>query len=722
MDKLNDLSKYPISSIHGVGKVKAQAYNRLGVESVRDLIYFFPRAYENRSHISLLCETTPDIKSATVLTVATSPRVHLIRKGMSLLKFRAFDESGACEITYFNQDYLKNSFPIGSTFRFFGKVERVGKKFEMSAPVAEPYFEGKPLPPFAPIYSLSDGLSQKQVASHVEAALSLMGDNASDCMPKEIIEKHKLCDISFAIKEIHKPSDIKSLAEAKRRLIFDEFFKFAAGMALSAKRVTREGVAHKCPDADISALLQLLPYTLTCGQAQAISDIAKDMESDIPMSRIVIGDVGCGKTVVAAAAMYIAVKNGGQAALMAPTEILATQHFADLSPMFESLGIKCALLIGSLTPAKKAKIQAALATDNPNERIDIVIGTQALISEKVEFFCPALTVIDEQHRFGVNQRATLSKKSRHSHMLVMSATPIPRSLALVMYGDLNLSKITEMPSGRQKVDTFLVDESYRARLDAFIEKQVSEGSQVYIVCPAVEEKELEDDEIDLSGIPMSALDFIEKPSTPPLKAAVQYAKELSARLPNIPISFVHGKLKTAVKDAEMADFASGKTRVLVSTTVIEVGVNVPNATLMIVENAERFGLSQLHQLRGRVGRSSKKSYCILVSGAKSKNQLSESSRARLETMCHSYDGFSIAEEDLKQRGPGDFLCLSSSREIRQSGDMYFKIADMCEDASLMDEAFCAAKEFVAQNPNLESHAPLLQDIQRMFTLQSDIIS
>ena len=721
MEKLNDLSKYPIGSINGVGKVKRAAYNRLGVENLRDLIYFFPRAYENRSHISLLCETSPDLKNAVILTVATAPRVHLIRRGMSLLKFRAFDESGVCEITYFNQDYLKSTFPIGSTFRFFGKVEKVGKNYEMSSPVAEPYFEDKPLPPFAPIYPLTDGLSQKQIASHVDSALSLIENNIPDCMPRDILDRHGLCDISFAINQIHKPTDIKSLSEAKRRLIFDEFFKFATGMAISAKKVTREGTAKKCPDSDVSPLLSLLPYKLTDGQTNAISDIARDMKNDIPMSRIVIGDVGCGKTVVAAAAMYIAVKNGGQAALMAPTEILATQHYADLAPMFEALGIKCALLVGSLTPAKKARVQAMLSSVDPDERIDIVIGTQALISEKVEFFSPALTVIDEQHRFGVNQRATLSKKSRHSHMLVMSATPIPRSLALVMYGDLNLSKITEMPVGRQKVDTFLVDESYRSRLDAFIEKQVSEGSQVYIVCPAVEEKELEDDEIDLSGIPLSSLDYIEKPSAPPLKAAVQYADELAARLQNLRIGFVHGKLKTAEKDTVMNNFARGNIDVLVSTTVIEVGVNVPNATLMIVENAERFGLSQLHQLRGRVGRGSKKSYCILVAGTKSKAQLSENSRARLETMTRSYNGFEIAEEDLKQRGPGDFLCLSTSREIRQSGDMYFKLADMCEDASLMEEAFAAAREFI-KNENLDDHKPLLDDIQKMFTLQSDIIS
>ncbi len=722
MDNSIDLSKYPIGSLHGVGKVKAQAYNRLGVETLRDLIYFFPRAYENRSHVSLLCEAPTDVKSALILTVATSPRLHRIKKGMTLLKFRAFDESGVCEITYFNQDYLKDKFPIGALFRFYGKVERVGNKYEMSSPVAEPYFEGKPLPPFAPIYSLTEGLSQKQIASHVEAALTLAGKSFADYIPKDILDRHNLCDIGFALNQIHKPTDVKSLAEAKRRLIFDEFFKFAAGMSLSAKKVTRDETARPCPDTDISKLLEMLPYTLTNGQAQAISDIAEDMKKALPMSRIIIGDVGCGKTVVAAAAMYIAVKNGGQAALMAPTEILAHQHYDDLSPLFAKLGIKCALLTGSLTPSKKAKIQSLIASDDPDERIDIVIGTQALISDKVEFFSPALTVVDEQHRFGVNQRATLSKKSRHTHMLVMSATPIPRSLALVMYGDLDVSKITEMPSGRQMVDTFLVDESYRARLDAFIEKQVNEGSQVYVVCPAVEEKDLEDDEIDLSGIPMSALDFIEKPTQPPLKAAVQYAKELSERLPNIPIAFVHGKLKPSVKDFEMADFAAGNIRVLVSTTVIEVGVNVPNATLMIVENAERFGLSQLHQLRGRVGRGSKKSWCILVSGTKSRNQLSEGARNRLETMCRSYDGFSIAEEDLKQRGPGDFLRLSSSREIRQSGDTYFKLADMCEDASLMDEAFAEARELVSENPELYGCEALLEDIQKMFTLQGDIIS
>ncbi len=723
---MKSLDQIPVSDLKGVGRVKAQAYANAGVETLLDLIYFFPRAYENRANIVPLSQTTPDGKCATILTVATEPKIANIRRGMSLLKFRAFDESGICDITYFNQNYLKDKFPIGSTFRFYGKVEKKKTKYEMTSPTAEPWAESAPPPPFVSVYRLSEGLSQKQIAQNIEDILPLVTATYEDPLPHSVREEHKLCTIHFALKQIHKPDSYASLATAKKRLIFDEFFLFATGLRAQSKHIQRYS-APQCPDSDISPLLSLFPYELTGAQKRTIADIASDMKRSEPMSRIVIGDVGCGKTACATAAIYIAVKNGYQAALMAPTEILANQHYNDLAPLLARLAIKCALLTGSTTAANKRKICAAMHAVDKSERIDVVIGTQALLSEGVDFIQPGLVITDEQHRFGVSQRAALSEKNKHTHVLVMSATPIPRSLALVMYGDLKMSKIDEMPPGRQKVDTFLVDESYRERLDGFIKKQVDEGGQVYVVCPAVEESENESGELDMAAISIFgeemqrfAIEEFERKQKPPLKAAVKYAEELADRLQDYSVAFVHGKMKAAQKDDVMRRFSQGEIKILVSTTVIEVGVNVPSASLMIVENAERFGLSQLHQLRGRVGRGSRRSYCVLVSGAE--GRLGETAKERLKTMCTSYNGFEIAEVDLKLRGPGDFLPLSGNSSIRQSGSLTFSLADMCEDSELMSEAFDAAHRFIETDPTLESHPPLRAAAERMFTVRGDVIS
>ncbi len=723
---MKDLSQIPVSDLHGVGRVKAQAYASAGVYSLLDLLYYFPRAYENRANIVPLAATSSESKCATVLTVATEPKIANIRRGMSLLKFRAFDDSGICDITYFNQNYLKDKFPIGSTFRFFGKVERKKSKFEMISPAAEPWVESFPPPPFFPIYKLSEGLSQKQIAQNIDDVLPLASAALADPIPDSIRLKYNLCTVHFALKQIHKPDSYASLAIAKRRLIFDEFFLFATGLRAQGGKVQRF-TAPPCPDTDISPLLSLLPYELTGAQKKTVADISHDMAKREPMSRIVIGDVGCGKTACATAAIYIAVKNGYQAALMAPTEILANQHYNDLKPLLDKLGISTALLTGSVTAANKRKIHAAMKAENEDERIDVVIGTQALLSEGADFISPGLVITDEQHRFGVNQRAALSEKNKHTHVLVMSATPIPRSLALVMYGDLKMSKIDEMPPGRQRVDTFLVDESYRARLDAFIKKQVDNGGQVYIVCPAVEEQEeIDSSELDMSEISifgeelkLFAIEERMKKQKPTLKAAVGYADELAERLMGYSVAFVHGKMKAAQKDDVMRRFADGEIKILVSTTVIEVGVNVPAASLMIVENAERFGLSQLHQLRGRVGRGQRKSYCVLVSG---ENGLGNTAKQRLRTMCDCYNGFEIAEVDLKLRGPGDFLAFSGNSSIRQSGSLSFNLADMCEDSELMSDAFAAANDFIQNDPTLDSYPPLKAAAERMFTNKGDIIS
>lgn len=708
---MSDLSEISVKKLYGVGEVRAAAYARAGIYSVEDLLFYFPRAYENRGDICLLAAAREDIKSAVVLTVATEPRGAHIRRGMDLLSFRAFDDSGVCKITYFNQNYLKDKFPIGSTFRFWGKVEREGRGFSMSAPAYDPYADGVPLPALFPVYRLTEGLTQKQLQKDISAAMSLATGRLTDELPDSIRTANKLCTLAFALRNIHAPEDYKSLAVAKRRLIFDELFMFALGLAAVGKKLRAPG-AFPCTDNDISPLLRMLPYRLTTAQLRVVNEIRRDMESDIPMRRIVVGDVGCGKTVCAAAAMLTAVKNGRQAALMAPTEILARQHYEDLLPLFSQLGIGCELLVGATPASKKKKIRAALAAGEPSERLDIVIGTQALISDEVHFAAPGLIVTDEQHRFGVNQRAALAEKNEKAHVLVMSATPIPRSLALVMYGDLDISRIDEMPPGRQRVDTFVVDESYRERVDGFIRRLVGEGGQVYIVCPAIEEQEAADDEISLSDITL-----FDRPreKQPPLKAVEVYAAELAGRMPGLRVELIHGKLKSAEKEAVMASFASGECDVLVSTTVIEVGVNVPNACLMIVENAERFGLSQLHQLRGRVGRGSRKSYCILISDAEG-----ESAKRRLGTMQTTYDGYSIAETDLSMRGPGDFV--GGENGVRQSGGIRFRLAELCDDNDLLSAAFAAAKELTDKDASLSAYPGLRAAAQRMFTVDHADIS
>ncbi len=704
-----------VGDIYGVGRAKVEAYARLGVECVGDLLEFYPRAYEYRGDIKLLAEAREGVKCSLVMTVATEPKVALIRRGMSLLKFRAFDESGSCEITYFNQNYLKDKFTVGSVFRFWGRVEVSGRKYMMSSPVAEPYADGVELPSLVPVYRLTDGLSQKQIAQHIEYALGYIGE-LKDTLPAHLRVKNELCTLNFALRNVHKPESYASLAIAKRRLAYDRLLSFAIAFGLSQGKANELSFAPECKDNDISALTDMLEYELTDAQKRTIDEIKRDMSGRDPMNRIVVGDVGCGKTVCAAAAMLIAMQSGRQAALMAPTEILAKQHYAELSPMFEKMGYSCALLTGSTTAAKKRAIYAALASEDKSKRLDAVIGTQALLSEGVQFAAAGLTVTDEQHRFGVLQRAELAKKSEYTHLLVMSATPIPRSLALVMYGNLDISRIDQMPPGRQRVDTFVVDESYRARLDAFISKQASEGSQVYIVCPAVEESEIEEGELSFSDITMREPQKEEKP---PLKAAVKYAEELSARLPHLNIAFVHGKMKPSAKDVIMTDFADGKIDVLVSTTVIEVGINVPNATLMIVENADRFGLSQLHQLRGRVGRGKKKAYCVLVTDCKTSG-LGEKARRRLETMRTTYDGYAIAEEDLLLRGPGDFLPFSDDAQIRQSGGI--AVAEMCDDAELMRVAFEDASATLEADPTLKGTPELLERIKRAYGFSAGIIN
>ena len=709
------MEKTDIGRLYGVGDVRKAAYGRLGIGTVEELLAHYPRGYEDRGNVRLLADADGVGKSAHVLCVATEPRVSMIKGRMTLVKFKAYDESAVCEITFFNQNYLRNVFTVGSEFRFYGKVEKKGSRYFMSSPVFEPIMDGVELPPLTSVYSLTEGITQKQISKDMRSALSLMSaSEAEDDLPDELRRKYGLCLKSFALRSIHMPESFAHLAAAKKRLIFDEFFTYALGLSMSRSK-SADTPAVPCKVSDISELERALPYSLTGAQRRVINEIRADMAKDVSMNRIVIGDVGSGKTVCAAAAMLIAVRSGRQAALMAPTEILARQHFSDISELFEPLGIKCELLVGALSASEKRRIHKGLAETDREKRINVVIGTQALLSDGVSFAEPGLVVTDEQHRFGVGQRATLAEKNSLSHMLVMSATPIPRTLALTVYGDLDVSYIDEMPSGRQRVDTFVVDESYRARLDKFISKQVEDGGQIYIVCPAVESSE--DEEIDL-GIE-NILDNGEVKRTAPLRSAVNYSEELSERFPQYEVAFLHGKMKSAEKDAVMRDFSAGRIQILVSTTVIEVGVNVPNACLMIVENAERFGLSQLHQLRGRVGRGKRKSYCVLVSDAAGGEGTAHD---RLGVMKSCYDGYTIAERDLEMRGPGDFLRGNGDQTVRQSGGVRFKLAALCDDTGLMKNAFFEARALLEADPELALHSALKERVSAMFTLEGGTVN
>ncbi len=689
----------PVSAFYGVGEKKAAAYARMGIECARDILYHFPRAYQRRGNIKSLCDVSDAEVVSLLLTVASRPINTMVKGRMTLTKFVAFDDTGKCTVTYFNQSYLADVFKLGATFRFYGKIKVRGNRYEMSSPAYEAYFEGKPLPEFFAVYPLSEPLTQKNVKDAVKIALSGCPLEKEDVIPGNIRDKYSLPPLKKALNDIHSPADYPSLAQARKRFVFEELFTFACAVTMT-KNAVHGGRAPIIPQTDTKPFLDALPYTLTAAQKRCAKDILLDLtnKDGTPMARLLSGDVGSGKTVVAALAAYICCSGGYQCALMAPTEILANQHYKDISELFSKLGIKCSLLTGSVRASARKKILAELESGETG----IIIGTHALLTDTVKFANPALVITDEQHRFGVMQRAALAEKGKDLHTLVMSATPIPRTLAHIMYGDLDISQIDEMPPGRQKVDTYVVNESFRERLNAFIRKQVSEGGQVYAVCPSIESEEEEG---------LVGLDFCEETEQKPkMKNAVEYCDKLRAALPECRIELIHGKQSGAQKDKTMRAFAAHEIDVLVSTTVIEVGVNVPNASLMIVENAERFGLSQLHQLRGRVGRGERKSYFILVSDSES-----EVAKERLNVLKENSNGYKIAEADLKMRGPGDFLPHGEHR-AKQHGEFTFGIANLCDDMETLTDAFACAEEILREDPDLSSgeHAPLLKAARRMY--------
>lgn len=706
-------SATPVSSLSGVGKVRVAQLEKLGLKTLGDLVYFFPRAFEKRGNIHSLSSFDPERASSYLLTVATKVSQANIKRGMTISKFRAFDDSGSVEIVFFNSPFVKDVFTVGSTFRFWGKVSLQKGKLQLTNPKFEPYVEGIPLPDFVPVYPSTDGLSSKQLDKFIKTAINDVLPEIIDPIPDIIRIENSLPTLAYSIKNAHFPESDAALLASQRRLAFDEMLYFGIGISMSASR-KEVGGGIKLSPCSLKPLTDLLPYNLTEGQKNTINDIYRDMvignDGQVaPMARIIVGDVGCGKTVCAIASAYIVAKSGYQTALMVPTEILARQHYEDISNILGKLNLKVELLLGSTPAREKKRIYNQLS----NGEIDVIVGTHALLSEGVDFKNLALVITDEQHRFGVGQRAKLKEKSRQTHLLVMSATPIPRTLALTMYGDLDISKITEMPKGRQRVDTFVVNEEYRARLNDFILKQVSLGGQCYVVCPAIERN---DD--DAFVVDYSTGEVISENSLN-LKYALEYAEELKKSLPKLRTEVLHGRMKPGEKDEIMLRFASGEIDVLVSTTVVEVGVNVPNACLMIVENAERFGLSQLHQLRGRVGRGARKSYCVLVS-----NLNSPKSKERLEIMRTTYDGFEIAEKDLLLRGPGDIFSSVSNDNLRQSGGFEFRFATLCDSSDLLTKAFEVAKSIVIEDPDLKlpQHSRLREEINRRFNISSSNIS
>ncbi len=695
----------PVGEIKGVGEVRRRSLSRMGIETVEDLIRHYPRAYQNRGDTKNLKEVDEALTGerreapfSVILTVGTEPTAKMIRRGMNILKFRAFDEFGTVEMTFFNQNYLKDVFRVGSEFRFWGKIEREGRRLCMTSPIYEEV-KGE-LPALVPVYPLTTGISQKFISGIIKTALAEVSESIDDVFTKEFCEKWSIETLPSAIQKIHAPRTIDEMDAARRRLCFEDVFMTAAALATEKSR----GTGDRAPvfeNTDTKRYVDSLPYKLTGAQVRSLREITEDLGRDVPMRRILIGDVGSGKTAVAAGAAYAAVASGYQCAVMVPTEILANQHYEDLKAIFTPLGINVALLTGSLSQSEKRRVRSVLSGDSEDLTggIDIIVGTHALITEDVKFEKLGLVITDEQHRFGVMQRAALAEKTRGVHILAMSATPIPRTLSLVYYGDLSLSRLDEMPPGRQKVDTFVVDDRYRDRINKFIRTHARAGNRTYIVCPMVEEaeaksareraKKSESDPEEMANVILTERDS----GGANLRSTVEFARETALRLPDLRVGMVHGKMKPAQKDAVMKEFCEGNLDVLVATTVIEVGVNVPEATLMIVENAERFGLSQLHQLRGRVGRSDRKSFCILVSDSES-----EKAKERLAVMKNTYDGFEIAEYDLKMRGAGDFF--SPEGRIRQHGDAAAMITDSDADRATTESAVAAARETVTSDPTL----------------------
>ena len=657
--------KENIQFIKGVGPARVKLLNKLNIFTLEDIITYFPRDYEDRGIYKKINELNVGDIACFKAVAISKPTVARIKKNMTITKVVVRDETGSALLTWFNQDYVKNQIYGAEEYTFYGKVQKkIGDRIEISAPIFDKEGETKNTGKIIPLYPLTNGMTQNVIRGIIENALKLCDNSFEDFLPDWILKEYGICNLNFAINNIHFPEESKDFLKARKRVAFQELLILQLGLLNLKERGKIEDIGISFDkDENIEDFLNKLPFKLTNAQMRAWNEIKKDMESNKAMNRLVQGDVGSGKTIVACMAMYKAVKNGYQASMMAPTAILATQHYENISKLLEPFGIKCALFTSALTKKQKEQLLEQLK----NGEIDIAIGTHALIEENIEFKNVGLVITDEQHRFGVRQRSKLSSKGEKVDTLVMTATPIPRTLALILYGDLDISIIDELPPGRQKIDTYAVKKNMENRINDFIRKEIKSGRQAYIVCPLVEESDLSD-----------------------LKSVEAMFEHYKNVFPDLKVEFLHGRMKNKEKDEIMSTFKDGKIDILISTTVIEVGVDVPNATLMIVENAERFGLAQLHQLRGRVGRGKYKSYCILKYDSNS-----DIVKQRMNIMQETNDGFVISEEDLKLRGPGDFF------GTMQHGVPEFKVANLFTDMDILKEAQECSKKLLANDPLLK---------------------
>ncbi len=642
-----------IESLYGVGPERARSFAKKGIKTAEDLLYYLPRGHEDRTKFFEIADCPVGEFVCIKAKVYSPVRETRIKKNFNIYSMVVFDDSSALNVVWYNNRFVKNAFRSGEEVLFYGKVAISRGKKELLNPVYEKAENQRFIGKIVPVYPLFGNITQKVIASLVEEAMKACG-SFYEYIPKAILKKYDICDINFAMKNIHFPEDFESYSVARKRFVFEELLFLQ--LALSGRRNENEK-KERTPFSDtecVQEFIDSLPYKLTGAQIRVIDEICKNFKSKTPMNRLVQGDVGSGKTVVAAAGMYVAKKNGYQSAIMAPTEILATQHFNTFTELFKNSNIKCVLLTSS------TKNKKAIYEEIKDGEYDVIIGTNAIIQKSVEYKNLGFVVADEQHRFGVSQRARLTAKGENPNTLIMTATPIPRTLSLILYGDLDVSIIDELPPGRKPVKTYAVGEDMRKRIYAFLDKHIKNGSQAYVVCPLIEESEKSD-----------------------LANAKEIYEHLKMIFPQFLVGLIHGRMKPVEKEQVMQDFVENKVQILVSTTVIEVGVNVPNSNIMVIENAERFGLSTLHQLRGRVGRGQEEAFCIMFPKGSS-----DVTKKRMETLCASNDGFYISEQDLKLRGPGDFF------GTRQHGLPDLKVANLFTDARILDMAQKAARDIL----------------------------
>ena len=671
------LYEIPITKLSGIGEKRASLFRKLGINTVGDMITYYPRTYDNWAQTTPIANLTDGERYVVRAQVSTPVNNTRISGGRMMAKLSVSDDSGYMNLVFFNNKYISSMLHYGEEYCFMGRVTRDCYGLQMVSPE---FTAASTADAITPVYNLTAGLTNRMMIKAAKDALAMLPEVIKDPLPYDILRRYELCPLSYALNNIHFPPDLQAMERARRRLIFEELLTLNLGMRLMKSRSHEETAVHMTTDYT-GEFIKTLPFELTGAQKRAVIDCVCDMRNKpSPMNRLIQGDVGSGKTAVCAAVCYHTVKNGYQAAFMAPTEILAQQHFETFSRMFDGTDIRIELLTGSMTASEKRKTRERIE----NGESDIVIGTHALLSESTVFHNLGCAITDEQHRFGVAQRAKLASKGEHPHVLVLSATPIPRTLGLIIYGDLDITIIDELPPGRTEVETFYIHEDKRDRALGFIKKQVDEGRQAYIVCPLVEEGEGDTE----------------------LQSANDYAAELMlGAFRDYPVGILHGKMKAKEKEAVMAQFAENEIAILVATTVVEVGVDVKNATVMMIENAERFGLSTLHQLRGRVGRGRYKSYCILVSDNRGEN-----TEQRLGVMCRTNNGFEIADMDLKLRGPGDFF------GNRQHGLPQLAIADF-SDTETLAQSQEAAEYLLKVSPDLSDDAmrPLRAKIRQLFS-------